>query len=302
MTDFSREILEKWQVRKNQQQKSNFIARMQQQYPQMQVETEGRCRNLVLGDVESAEVVYTAHYDTCARMPFPNLIFPKSILLSMLYGVVLGILLAAIGDLAGCLASLLSGSLRSVGMIVAPITYSVAVIGFLLMLFIGPANPHTVNDNTSGVITLVELYESMSDAQRSKAALVFFDMEELGLIGSARFKKRHSTVMEGKLLLNFDCVSDGDTIAVICGKRMAKNAIERLKDAFCGEGNKRVIVAREKEMYYPSDQKHFSQGVGVAALKGKKLLYLDRIHTRRDTVMDEENIRLIVSSAGKLAE
>lgn len=297
MTDFSREILERWQVRKNKQQKTAFIARMKQQYPQLQVEEDGNCRNLVLGDVESAEVVYTAHYDTCARMLIPNLIFPQSILLSSLCGVILGILLAVISGLAGNFAYLLSEK-----MIVVPIIYAVVVISTLLLLYIGPANPHTVNDNTSGVITLVELYESMREAQRSKVALVFFDMEELGLIGSARFKKRHSAVMAGKLLLNFDCVSDGDTIAVICREKMTENDVKRLKDAFCGTENKHVIVARENKMYYPSDQKRFTQGVGVAALKGKKLLYLDRIHTKRDTVMDEENIRLIVSSAVKLVE
>lgn len=297
MTDFSREILEKWQVRKNKQQKTTFIARMKQQYPQLQVEEDGNCRNLVLGDLASAEVVYTAHYDTCARMPIPNLIFPKSFLLSMLYGVVLGILLVAIGGLAGCLASLLSEK-----RILAPITYIVVVIGFLLMLFIGPANPHTVNDNTSGVITLVELYEAMNEEQRKKAAFVFFDMEELGMIGSTRFKKRHAAETAEKLLLNFDCVSDGDTIAVICKKRVSEDEVKRLEKALCGGENKRVIMTRANKMFYPSDQQLFAHGVGIAALKGKKLLYLDRIHTKRDTVMDVENIRLLVDSAKKLTE
>lgn len=305
MTDFSREILEKWQVRKNKQQKTAFIARMKQQYPQLQVEEDGNCRNLVLGDLASAEVVYTAHYDTCARMPIPNLIFPKSFLLSMLYGFAIALPMIALAVLAVFLFVLLWRSLGldsdAIG-IIGPAIYLAVMLLLLLMMFMGPANPHTVNDNTSGVITLVELYEVMNEEQRKKAAFVFFDMEELGMIGSTRFKKRHAAETAEKLLLNFDCVSDGDTVAVICKKRVSEDEVKRLEKAFCGGENKRVIVTRANKMFYPSDQQLFAHGVGIAALKGKKLLYLDRIHTRRDTVMDVENIRILVDSAKKLTE
>ena len=47
-----------------------------------------------------------------------------------------------------------------------------------------------------------------------------------------------------------------------------------------------------KGAIYPSDQANFDRGVGVAALKKTKsgLLYMDRIHTERDTVYMEENM------------
>ncbi len=34
----------------------------------------------------------------------------------------------------------------------------------------------------------------------------------------------------------------------------------------------------------------FPRGTAFAALKGKKLLYLNRIHTPRDTVLEERNL------------
>ena len=56
-------------------------------------------------------------------------------------------------------------------------------------------------------------------------------------------------------------------------------------------------------MFYPSDQANFSRGVGVAALKKTKggLLYMDRIHTKRDTVYMEENIAYLTEGAVRLA-
>ena len=47
-----------------------------------------------------------------------------------------------------------------------------------------------------------------------------------------------------------------------------------------------------KKVYYPSDQAGFPMAIAVAALKYKKPFgyYMDRIHTKRDTVFDRSNI------------
>ena len=50
-------------------------------------------------------------------------------------------------------------------------------------------------------------------------------------------------------------------------------------------------------VFYPSDQSSFPCGVGVAALKRSRrfgLLYMNRIHTKRDTMYREENIAYLV--------
>ena len=50
-------------------------------------------RNIVIGDPEAAKVLYTAHYDTCARMPFPNFITPKCLPIYLLYQILLTVVL-----------------------------------------------------------------------------------------------------------------------------------------------------------------------------------------------------------------
>ena len=39
----------------------------------------GRHCNVVFGSPEHAQVIYTAHYDTPARLPIPNLMTPRNI-------------------------------------------------------------------------------------------------------------------------------------------------------------------------------------------------------------------------------
>ena len=55
---------------------------------------------------------------------------------------------------------------------------------------------------------------------------------------------------------------------------------------------------------YPSDQKHYPYGVGIAAFNRKKGigLYVDRIHTARDTILDEENVNYLRDTLLTLAD
>jgi Zn-dependent M28 family amino/carboxypeptidase len=178
----------------------------------------------------------------------------------------------------------------------------------LAMFFIlmgGPANKHTANDNTSGVITLVELYCAMTPQQRSKAAFVFFDNEENGLLGSSTLKAAYKKQgINSKLLVNFDCVSDGDYLMLVLKKKADKAYREVFAQSFCSEGNKQILLETEKSAFYPSDQKLFDYGVGVAALKkGKRIgYYMDKIHTAKDTAFDEANIQLLVRSSLALTD
>ncbi len=293
MTDLSKEILEKYQVRKTRKQKTEFIELMRAHFPNLKVEEDalGYSRNIVIGNPDTAKAVFGAHYDTCAVMPIPNFIMPKNMLISFLYAFVLVIPMLLIGNAVGSLAEFVLKD-PGMGALFNLLTYWLILV---LMIF-GPANKHTVNDNTSGVITLIELMEAMTEEERAQNCFVFFDNEEKGLFGSSAFNKEHKEVMKEKLLINFDCVSDGDYLMLILNKRAHPEYAEKMKAAFEGVTEKTVLIEGEKGIYYPSDQKNFKKNIGVASFKKSKLgLYMDRIHTPRDTVMDEQNISVLVS-------
>ena len=298
MNDTGREILEKYQVRKTGPQKTAFIAFMREKYPTLRVEEGGfpRSRNLVVGDPDHAKAIFCAHYDTCAVMPFPNLITPQNILFYLLYSVLVCIPFLALGGAASALLSLVTDS--------AALLYwtflGVYFASFFGLLLFGRPNKHTVNDNTSGVITLCELMDKLPESVRAQVAFVFFDHEENGLIGSKYFHTKHKKSLANTPVINFDCVSDGDQILLVQSKPFMKRYGDALQDAFAEADGLVIHHAKSSSTIYPSDQGNFPCGVGVAALKrGWMGLYLDRIHTARDTVMKEENIHYLVAAAAR---
>ncbi len=295
MTPLSRKLLESYQVRKTKKQKEAFIQLMKQHFPELRVQEGGlpKCRNIIVGDIENAQVVLTAHYDTCAQLPFPNFITPKNPLLSILYSVLLVIPFFIVT----CLLSILLHFLIVDYWVHYWVTLAM-YFGLLLILIAGPANKHNANDNTSGVITLCELLQVLTPEVRSKAAFVFFDHEETGLIGSSLFRSKYKKTMKAKLLINFDCISDGDHI-LVCATKAARNAHgDLLKEVFTPTESKSILFANAEKTYYPSDQVGFKTSVAIAALKKKRFIgyYMDRIHTKNDTVFDQANIKLICDS------
>ena len=291
MTPISLEILEKYQVRKTKKQKTAFIEFMRAHFPNIRIQTDGLSynRNIVIGNPDTAKVVFGAHYDTQAVMPIPNFIMPKSLTVSILYAFVLIIPMFILAGAVGKAADLI---LNDPGM-VSYFTLLAYWVLLFLMIF-GPANKHTVNDNTSGVITLLELMDSMTEEERAQSCFVFFDNEEKGLFGSSFFQKKHKETMKEKLLINFDCVSDGDYLMMIVGKNSFAEYSEKLKTAFADVTDKTVLIESSKGTHYPSDQKNFKNSIAAAAFKKSKFgLYLDKIHTPKDTVMDERNISVL---------
>ena len=105
----------------------------------------------------------------------------------------------------------------------------------------GPANKRNANDNTSGVILLLEILSQLTEEQRAQTAIVFFDNEEIGLLGSAQFKKRYWKEMETKLLINFDCVSDGDYFLIAETKAAKEKYGDALESTFLSTETKDMI-------------------------------------------------------------
>ena len=166
----------------------------------------------------------------------------------------------------------------------------------------GPANKHNANDNTSGVTVLCELLQTLTPDLRSKAAFVFFDNEELGLFGSIHFRSKYKRLTREKLVINLDCVSDGNAILVSASKDARKEYGKLLKDSFLFETGKEILFANAEKTYYPSDQMGFKKSVAIAALKRKWYIsyYLDKIHTAQDTIFDRSNIKYLCQSILRL--
>ena len=297
-----KDLLGCYEVRKTDKQKAKFID-WAGQYAHdmgiaMQVEESGKfikTRNLVFGDLTTARTLITAHYDTCARMPFPNfmtpacwpVIFLTQLLLPVVFFLVLGFFMGfASAKLFPMVMPLWLAE------IIAPFVSSAVIFAIVGLMLFGPQNPHTANDNTSGVAMVLALLPEFAD--RKDVAFVLFDNEEKGLLGSSAFVKAHKTLQKQAVVVNFDCVSDGDTLLYAYSKgakncALTKKIIAALEET-AQKYRKKAMSGQSPRVLYPSDQMAFVRGTAFAALKGKKILYLDRIHTAKDTVFDDSNL------------
>ena len=290
------DILSAFPVRKSKQQKQEFRDAAQSYLKQLGYSPTVEkgsfgCRNMVIGDPETAQYLITAHYDTCARLPIPNLITPCNFWAFLGYQLVVMLLMLLVPAIPGALAGLLAGSF-DVGYYV----WFLCVWAVIALVMIGPANKHNANDNTSGVVTLLEIARSLPESQRGKVCFVLFDLEEAGLIGSAAYRKAHKKASDSQLVLNLDCVGDGDYIRFFPTKKLKKDR-KKLTSLYkaCGYLGKKDVLVHEKGFSAtPSDQANFPYGVGICALRKKgKTLYLSRIHTPKDTILEETNVNIL---------
>lgn len=256
-------------------------------------------RNLVIGDPDNAAYLITAHYDTPARMLIPNLITPCNLLTFLLYQAF--VVMIMLCGMAACYGLILVAT--SNASLALTFSYIFLWLSIGLMLF-GPANPSNANDNTSGVIAVLEIIRTLPEIHRDRVCFVLFDLEEAGLVGSASYRKAHKIATNSQIVLNLDCVGDGDEILFFPTKRLASDKERMLKLCKCvGRfGSKTIAVHHKGFAYYPSDQKNFPLGVGIAAFRRKRNigLYCDKIHTARDTVLDESNVNLIRAALSSL--
>ena len=163
-------------------------------------------------------------------------------------------------------------------------------------MILGPANKTNANDNTSGVVTVLEIAKTLPENQRHKVCFVLFDLEEAGIIGSSSYRKKHKRASDDQLILNLDCVGDGDHLMMFPTKKLRKDQ-RKMSSLYraCGYfGEKSLLLHEKGASIYPSDQKHFPYGVAICALrKYKKFFYMSRIHTPKDTILEETNVNIL---------
>ena len=109
---------------------------------------------------------------------------------------------------------------------------------------------------------------------------------------------------KGKLVVNFDCVSDGSSIQFFptAGLKKKDELLASLEEAFQPTADRQVELVKGFG-FYPSDNASFKVAAGVCALRYSKVFgwYMSRIHTAKDTVMEEENITLLREGCLRLA-
>ncbi len=291
------DVLHHYPVRKSKRQKSAFRREVMEYirslgYDPWEEKGSLGARNVVFGNQEGAKYLVTAHYDTCPELPFPNFITPCNLGIYLLYQLALVMGMFAVMGAVYLLVIVLGGS--------GSLPFSISYLSMLAMLYLmmfGPANKTNANDNTSGVVTVLEIAAALPEEARQQVCFVLFDLEEVGLVGSASYRSSHKKITQKQLVMNLDCVGDGDELVLFpCGRiKKDPQLMQLLASVSRTAGSKRLWVHEKGFSMYPSDQANFPLGVGIAALHRHKHigLYMDKIHTRKDRVLEEENVTLV---------
>ncbi len=208
------DVLTKYGIRMHRKQKSAFRDYIKTKAEEMsfksKVDKSIMAKNVVVGDIEKADIIFTAHYDTPPRLPafFVKHMFSYCILLC-------GVMFL-INNLFPQMLFYLTGSIdlfNTVCNVLMTLTYS--SMGYLLlhtMGMLGNANKTNYNDNSSVCIALLKLmdkYKDLSMQEKQKVAFVFFDNEEKGLFGSFAFRHKYRKIYKNKTFVNLDCVGLG---------------------------------------------------------------------------------------------
>ena len=291
------DVLQRFPIRKSAKQKQAFRDAVQSYlktigYNAVIEKGSMGAKNIVIGNPETAKYLVTAHYDTPAVLPVPNLITPCNFWPFLGYQIFIIVLIFAFAMVPGLLLAL-----AGVSADIAVRTWSISLYALLVLMLFGPANKHNANDNTSGVVSVLEIAKSMPENYRDQVCFVLFDLEEAGLIGSASYRKAHKKYTENQLVLNMDCVGDGNEIMMFPTKKLLKDDEKMMQlQKICGTwGAKSIDIRKKGFAYYPSDQKNFPYGVGIAAFNrsNRAGLYCSRIHTKKDTVLEETNVNIL---------
>ena len=254
-------------------------------------------RNVLFGNPEKADYLVTAHYDTCARLPFPNFITPCNVGIYLLYQIVVALLFCVPVLGAVWLAACLTES---------PLAMLLTGYGCLILLvwllLCGPANRHNANDNTSGVAALLRTAEQLTPRYRNDVCFLFLDGGSDNMRGAKGFRKRYPSAKE-KPVLCLDCVGSGDELLILPGKGARWNGelLDAINSSFENSERKTCYDKVDGLVHFPGDQRAFKQGVAVCAVRRVPGFGRFICPTGKDNRIDDENLELLSRGLVKLA-
>lgn len=304
MGDYLNDINTTFKTRKSLKEKSEFrfwaIKEAKKLGYDAMVDAIGKHNNVVIGDLNTARVVFSAHYDTPAWSLFPNIMIPRNKFMFYLYQFLAPILLVIISlALARLPLNFLSKHITLESKTIWMLTFLLIYYLFFILFYKLFKNPNNINDNTSGIASIYKLLSVINDEDKNKVAFVLFDNEEKGKLGSKALNKRNPNVFTKKLVINIDCVGYGNNIITVAKDEAAKlEEYKKLIDVFKNNEEFNVYHYPIKGSESNSDYKSFPCGVGIMACKKARIIgfYTPRIHTPFDTIADSKNIDFIADN------
>ncbi len=302
--EFAQRMFEECPTRFNRREKNKMLLMLREKFRDLGYDSAGmrtlkhkglgKSHNFVVGRPD-APYIFTAHYDTPGKTGF--LLFASRFLgqtgANIVYMLLMAAFFVAFGYGSKKLSDYLFRNSDNALLFFLPILSYILMMSLVVLLVFVPMfvkNKNNRNDNTSGVLGLIAIAEiiSQNPELKDKCCFVFFDNEEWGLLGSAKYSawlKAGGYDVTRSLLINLDCIGVGDKL-IAAATNYKNKASKYLKQEFALRGVK--VIRKRSLMIYMSDHASFKGGVMLARMKRSTIgpLYIPNIHTRRDTECD----------------
>lgn len=291
----SNKVTKDFGIRHTYNEKTDFLEFVDKELKSLGYETEiiqgknvKQCRNLCTVE-GNADIIFTAHYDTPGTMPkFLGFIFKllghtRQIIGSIVYIIIILLLIRFMRNVLNISMS-----------------YMIVVILIIFPMLI--KNKKNYNDNSSGVITLLNIaYELKNNESLKKKTdgikIVFLDNEESGLLGSnllSKYWEEKDKYFKEKKIINFDCVGIGDIPMVYYSKELDYELADLLQISLASyKNNSKKFMCK----YYPlSDDFSFKKNPAVSIIFSNNSIipggyYIPNVHSLKDNVLNLENIQ-----------
>lgn len=258
MNELSKKLIFENKKRNTKKEKEEFIQELSSKYDcTFHQNKSGGIRNIIIGDLNNAKVIYTTSYDTPTISQSDTIPFPESKLLHFLTigaKIIFLLFLIMIPVLIFCFGMETSN-------------FYFLVFFLPIMLFSNSQAKHT--KNTSGVATLIELIDKMDDEDKKNCAFVFFDASEYYRIGSKIFYKAHKELLDSKLVVNLDGTGTGENI-LFTYKKENESYVENLNPYFENLNNLK-LQKKEKFRRHHSDHLSFKNSVCISTASHTKI-------------------------------
>lgn len=301
-------ILEKYKHRRTKNQKMKFINHLSDifydnGYPFFEERRGifGDHINVLIGDIKSAKTVVCARYSERPTLFVPNLIAPKNKFIVYLYRFFIFLIMQVISLMAeDAFFNITKNIFISFASFIVVMLILAAIICF------GPSFAKNADDNTSGVISIIETAKTFTPEQLKHSSLAFVLLDDgcFGFNGAKHLCKLHKKNIDEKVIINIDSIGSGEHIFYICNDNLQDDTVQTDKIIESIENHNKKIntVCQRQNIAFHSDGDIFEKSMTISSFSRglSGIICSMRRHTIADTKIDEINISLIKNFIIKL--
>jgi hypothetical protein len=289
-------------IRHTRKQKALFRNSVFDAFSNAFVDSHRVAKNVIIGDMIHADTVVCAHYDTPPRLP---VWFVRHLLFYALIGipfVAMSWFQTMFRLPLWTMSPVIMNNLDIYFTMVLAIGYGVMAVYVAHLFGLTPfSNRINMNDNTSGVATILDMAERKRED--SRYAFVLFDNEEKGLLGSIEFRRRYNDILKNKRIIVLDCIGLGNELSLYTWGRRT-----RVVDELLERDNMVSLNMRHRQSTVLSMSDHVAfyglnatlmlanyRDRGVRWARWRRRNSLATIHTKRDNYLKPSNLYQVMT-------